>query len=76
MARQRQLKGLNHCRLIKRRAKRIWKKSKFQHGMWNDCLKTAIEEHRLKVEACIISHRIQEQLQFSSAVFHGKAEDW
>lgn len=64
-----QPKGLNHCRMIKRRAKQIWKKTNWQRDMWNDCLKTAINDHRRQVEAYIISESIQTHLALSSAIF-------
>lgn len=65
----RQLKGLKHCTLIKRRAKKIWKQSKCQPGLWDACLKAAIENHRREMEAEVISRNVQHQLAFSSVIF-------
>lgn len=64
----RQLKGLHHCKLIKRRAKKMWQKTEWQKGMWDQCLRTAIENHRRQIAAELVSKRVQEQLKFSSAV--------
>lgn len=65
----RQLKGLNHCKLIKRRAKRMWRKTHWEKGLWEQCLKTAIESHRRQIEAELVSKRVQQMLAFSSAVY-------
>ena len=67
----RQLQGLWHCKLMKRRAKRIWRNMdpKWKEGAWDACLKQAIEEHRLKCEAEAVARRVQYQLALSSVIF-------
>jgi len=67
----RQLKGLYHCKLIKRIAKRKWRKMdpKWKEGAWEECLKAAIDEHREKCKAEAVAHNVHRALQFSSAVF-------
>lgn len=49
----RQAAGLKHCRNIKRAAKRLWKQSNYQQGLWDECLKSAIEHHRKRVARAI-----------------------
>ena len=71
----RQLKGLVHCRLIKRRAKRIWKKTNLERGLWDQCLKTAIENHRREVEAEVISKNVQMQLAFTATLYSEGVND-
>ena len=62
----RQLKGMKHAKLIKRRAKKMWRACGAQSGAWDACLRQAIEEHRLKIEAEIISKNVENQLALAS----------
>lgn len=62
----RQLKGRKHIKLIRKQAMRLWRDAFYQKDLWKECLKTAIENHRLQVESEIISKKIQKQLSFQS----------
>lgn len=45
---------------------RLWKASCYQKGLWNQCLKSCIERHRLKVEKEIkskISNELESERQ-------------
>lgn len=49
---------------------RIWKASKYQRGLYEQCLRTALETHRLRVEKEIeeaTGKTIRKQLEFSSS---------
>lgn len=48
-ARLRQAGGLKHCKNIRRIAKRIWKKSNYRYGDWDECLRSALRLHREKM---------------------------
>jgi hypothetical protein len=64
----RQSKGKRHIKFIRLKAMRIWKASKYKRGLYGECLKTALENHRLRVEKEISDKKyksIREQLTFS-----------
>jgi hypothetical protein len=46
----RQSKGKKHKTFIRLKAMRIWKAAKYARGLYGECLKTALEVHRLKVK--------------------------
>ena len=58
--RVRQIRGINHARLIKRRAMRLWKENKLEYGLWKTCLEMEIENHRLKIEDEILRNKAEE----------------
>ena len=61
----RQAKGKRHIKFIRRKAMRIWKASKYKRGLYEQCLRTALETHRLRVKEEITGKKettIREQL--------------
>lgn len=67
-----QLKGLSHCKLIRKKAKQLWRKTHWQRGLWDQCLRAAMNSHRRECEMEIISKGVQKQLAFSSSMFCGE----
>ena len=66
--RVRQLKGMKHAKLIKKRAMKMWRKTySLRRDLWKPCLKAAMEEHRRKIEMEIVSKKIEEQLSFEGS---------
>jgi hypothetical protein len=58
----RQAKGKKHLKYIKRKAMRLWKETKWQPGLWDECLKTALKDHRERIQSESLSKDIQEQM--------------
>ena len=60
----RQAKGKKHIRYIYRRAMRLWKSAKWQRGLWDECLRTALENHRKRIETELIDNIREQQVEF------------
>ena len=41
---------------------RLWKETKWQPGLWDECLKTALKDHRERIQSESLSKDIQEQM--------------
>ena len=58
----RQARGKKHKKYIKKQAMRIWKDAHYQKGLWDDCLKTALENHRQRIQFEETSKALTEKL--------------